>query len=416
VEEKSAEHIDHPKQISGINQMKEAQCPICTTQHALSFFLQENAIVAQQFVMPTREDAQRCERGKIELALCMNCGTIWNVAFDPRFLEYSARYEATQMSSPTFRKYAAHIARYLIQKYALRGKNIIEIGAGNGYFLGLLCQLGNNRGIGFEPGWKTETGMDLADAVKIIPDYYSDRYAEYQADLICCRHVLEHVQDPIAFLKDIKRVSAPSRPVFFFEVPNVTWSLRKLAFWDIYYEHSFYFSRPSLNYLFAACRLSAREIREGFGGQYVWIESQRRPEKRMRRRAPRVPRDINKVARAAKFFSANNRRMIDRMWRQVNALTHNEKTVLWGAGAKGVAFLNHLDIPLHLIEFVVDINPKKYGTYIPGTGQSIVPPQFLLEHKPDNILVMNPQYLSEIRTMLKELGVQARLHAVETKT
>ena len=246
-----------------LNKMKEAQCPICAARNVSSFFLKENAIVQQQFIMATREEAQKCKRGKIELALCGNCGTIWNVAFDPRLLEYSERYEATQMSSPTFQRYASHIAKYLIQKYALLGKNIIEIGAGNGYFLRLLCQLGNNHGIGFEPSWRPENGMaDMPDTVKIIPDYYSDRYAECLADLICCRHVLEHVQDPITFLQDIKRFSGPNRPVFFFEVPNVTWSLRKLAFWDLYYEHSFYFSRPSLNYLFAACRLNVQQIRK----------------------------------------------------------------------------------------------------------------------------------------------------------
>ena len=103
------------------------------------------------------------------------------------------------------------------------------------------------------------------------------------------------------------------------------------------------------------------------------------------------------------------------MWRKVNALTQNEKTVLWGAGAKAVAFLNYLDIPANQIEFVVDINPKKHGTYLPGTGQRIVPAESLLEYKPDSILVMNPQYLSEIHSMMKEIGVQAKLYVAETK-
>jgi hypothetical protein len=274
--------------------------------------------------------------------------------------------------------------------------------------------LGKNHGIGFEPSWKPESGIDLPDNIKIISDYYSDQYAKYQGDLICCRHVLEHVQDPITFVQDIKRISRPNRPVCFFEVPNATWSLRKLAFWDIYYEHSFYFSRPSLSYLFAACGLNTQQICEGFGGQYVWIETDLRPRKRMRYSTPRATHEIDRVARAVKFFSVNYQKTIDQMQRKVNALTQNEKTVLWGAGAKAVAFLNYLEIPASQIEFVVDINPKKHGTYVPGTGQRIVPPELLLQYRPDNILVMNPQYLSEVRSMMKGIGLQANLYAAET--
>lgn len=60
-------------------------------------------------------------------------------------------------------------------------------------------------------------------------------------------------------------------------------------------------------------------------------------------------------------------------------------------------------------DYLVDINPHKHGTYLAGSGQLVVGPQFLIEYQPDIILVMNPIYTDEISVILQELGLQAEL-------
>ena len=57
------------------------------------------------------------------------------------------------------------------------------------------------------------------------------------------------------------------------------------------------------------------------------------------------------------------------------------------------------------IEYVVDINPYKTGTYIAGTGQEIVAPDFLQGYRPDVVILMNPVYREEIRQDLNEMGL-----------
>jgi len=87
---------------------------------------------------------------------------------------------------------------------------------------------------------------------------------------------------------------------------------------------------------------------------------------------------------------------------------HNRRVVIWGGGSKGVAFLT--TVGLHSeIEFVVDINPRKHNTFIAGTGQEIVGPEFLKEYKPEVVIVMNPIYCTEIQQELDRLGVKAEL-------
>jgi hypothetical protein len=58
---------------------------------------------------------------------------------------------------------------------------------------------------------------------------------------------------------------------------------------------------------------------------------------------------------------------------------------------------------------VVDINPHKHGTYLPGGGQQIVAPQTLREYRPDVVIAMNPVYREEIAADLGRLGVRAEL-------
>ena len=64
---------------------------------------------------------------------------------------------------------------------------------------------------------------------------------------------------------------------------------------------------------------------------------------------------------------------------------------------------------LSTIPFVVDINPHKHGTFLPGTGQEIVAPRKLIEYQPEVVIAMNPVYRKEIQADLYKMGVRAEL-------
>jgi hypothetical protein len=78
-----------------------------------------------------------------------------------------------------------------------------------------------------------------------------------------------------------------------------------------------------------------------------------------------------------------------------------------------VAFLTTLDVR-DGVDYAVDVNPRRSGTFIAGTGQQIVAPEFLAQYRPDVVIVMSPIYLPEIRAQLDRLGVRPqRLVTVE---
>jgi hypothetical protein len=73
-----------------------------------------------------------------------------------------------------------------------------------------------------------------------------------------------------------------------------------------------------------------------------------------------------------------------------------------------VSFLNrfrHLDVA----EYVVDINPRKHGKFVSGTGQQIVPPDFLKSYRPDAVVVTNRRYCEEISRQLQCFDLQPSL-------
>ena len=62
-----------------------------------------------------------------------------------------------------------------------------------------------------------------------------------------------------------------------------------------------------------------------------------------------------------------------------------------------------------VIDQIVDINPRKQGRFVAGTGQQIVAPEALLESRPDVVIVINPVYRDEVRAQLQALGLSPEI-------
>ena len=119
--------------------------------------------------------------------------------------------------------------------------------------------------------------------------------------------------------------------------------------------------------------------------------------------------EMTKVAEEVRVFGDTFRSTVQKAADVLDSIKRRkQRAVVWGAGSKGVTFLNIFKNHDSL-EYVVDINPHKQGKFVPGTGQPIVDPPFLSSYKPDVVFVMNPLYRQEIAARLADLSVQADL-------
>ncbi len=384
-------------------------CPSCGRAEMTFFYDVASVPVHSVLLMPTREEALGYPTGDIKLAFCHRCGFIWNSMFDPAVHEYSARYEETQGFSSTFSVFHKALAQRLVDQYDLHGKTLIEIGCGKGEFLAMLCEMGDNRGIGFDPAYISDRNTSSAkDRMTFITDLYSEKYSHYHGDFVCCKMTLEHILDTAEFMRTVRRsIGERLDTIVFFQIPDVTRILHERAFWDVYYEHCSYFSQGSLARLFRTCGFDVVDLGTEYDGQYLMVEA--RPGTGTG--TPPLPQenDLEELERLVVEFT-NAIAETTSLWkgRLAEIKRKGQRAVLWGAGSKGVAFLTKLNIRDE-VKYCVDINPYKHGTFMAGTGQEIVSPEFLKEYRPDIVIIMNPIYCAEIQADLHKLGLAPEL-------
>lgn len=380
-------------------------CPVCRSTRIDPFFEVAGVPSSIGVLWPDGDSARNCPKGDIRLGLCRDCGFVMNMVFDASRLEYSQAYDNSLHYSSFYQEYARATASGLIERYGLRDKTVVEIGCGKGDFLMLLCELGRNKGIGFDPSFEPErVSKDAARRITFIRDFFSERYADIAGDLVCCRYVFEHLNDPAGFLRTVRAALGDRRKtVLYFEVPNIRFIVKDVSVWDIIYEHCSYFGKESLARVFSESGFDVQRIEEVFNGQYLSLEA--RAGNGVKQPGRESGSDPLTGADPVAGFGSSAKEKI-RMWRQTlgSLRERGNRTILWGAGAKGVSFLNMVNVREE-IDFAVDINPHKEGKHIPGAGHRIYLPSHLMEAPPDNVIVTNRIYEREIRKQVDELGL-----------
>ena len=386
-------------------------CPNCGHDELTVFYEVREVPVHSCLMMSSREEAVDFPVGDVVLGFCDRCGFITNTEFDPQWSAYAPNYEDQQSYSPTFNKFSLKLANHLIDKYDLHDKDIIEIGCSKGDFLLLLCELGNNRGVGIDPSVVPgRVESEAADRVTFIQDYYSEKHAEYVGDFICCRHTLEHIQPTSEFIKTVRKSIGDRDTVVVFEIPDNTRVLREQAFEDIYYEHCSYFSPGTLARLFRDSGFEVTDLYCEYGDQYLLIEA--KPVAVPSEKVHPFEESVEDVANDVRLFTDKIAGKLE-YWKNFldDAQAKQEKVVVWGSGSKCVAFLTTLKT-IDKIEYAVDINPHRHGKFIPGVGKEIMAPEFLKTYQPDKVIVMNAIYKQEISEMLEEMGVKTEVVAL----
>jgi len=299
------------------------------------------------------------------------------------------------------------LASHLIQDYNLHGKHILEIGCGRGDFLALLCQLGNNYGVGIDPSNVSGcVESESSNRLTFIRDYYSDHHASLHGDLVCCRHTLEHIYDTANFINRLRcGIGDSVNTSTFFEVPDVTRILREVAFWDIYYEHCSYFNLGSLARLFRFCNFEVTNLLKDYFDQYILIEA--KPVSQKSEKVYKIEETVEETAKDVQNFALHTQEKLDFWKKQLQQIQKEKKrAIVWGSGSKCVGFMTTLGVKDE-IQYIVDINPRRHGKFIPGVGKQIVAPEFLKQYRPDTIIVMNPIYCNEIKKMMDDMKVAA---------
>ncbi len=352
--------------------------------------------------LPTPEEAQAHPSGSFRLVGCHACGTLFNADADATLIEYSERSLETQSWSPHFNEFAVELAAEWVRRYDLAGKTTLEIGCGReARFLELLCSLTGGPGVGIDPVVDTSAGTGL----RLVPEHFDRSFVDLDADAVVCRHTLEHVVDVAGFLDDLRGWAARHPgAVHLFEVPDVERIMRETAFWDLYYEHANYFTACSLRAAFSLHGFAVEDVRLAYDDQYLVLAA----------RPGRVADDRDSahcgssIHRAAMAFSGRVERAVSAAASRLRSIRAEGPLVLWQAGSKAAGLLAATG-GAHLVTALVDVNPRKHGTFLVGSGLPVVDASALRDIRPSYVVLMNEVYLDEVRDQLHEQGVDCVL-------
>ena len=162
----------------------------------------------------------------------------------------------------------------------------------------------------------------------------------------------------------------------------------------------------SLTTAFESAGFTVADVRHVFGGQYLWLEGRPAPG------PGGAHKNAGDVITQAKRFRALEGRM-RAQWRATvsralgapeSDASDRRRIAVWGAGAKGVTFVNLVDPDSRQIHCLVDVNPNKQRKYVPGTGHPIIAPAMIDDEGIEAVIVLNPNYVREISAALTQQG------------
>ncbi len=139
-------------------------------------------------------------------------------------------------------------------------------------------------------------------------------------------------------------------------------------------------------------------IGSSFGEQYLYIEA---------KPARQAPVRTAGAAATLRSLVDNFGRAYDEKVGRWNAfLAENDPAhvAVWGAGSKGVTFVNALQAGPN-IAALVDVSPYKQGRFAPRTGTAVLAPEQLKALSIRSLIVMNPLYRDEIKAATEALGL-----------
>lgn len=380
-------------------------CPGCGSRSLSAPFRLPRQPVVLNYRFRDADAASRVQRRDVTLRQCRRCGLVFNATFDIGEIPYDANYENRQGCSPAFQQHLDRLAHDLVRRNRLHGGRILEVGCGKGDFLRLLCRVAGATGEGYDTSYEPGAAPEPA-GLAFHRRYVGAADVTTPFDAVICRHVVEHVPEVGAFLRELHAIAAAAGdPVVVLETPRFEWIVGNLALWDVFYEHSNYYPMPSLAHLCRRAGFRVVRHRGVFGAQYQVIELRVSRARRGTASAPRPP-GLPAGARLG-GFAGKARRHLGRLAERFEAAADGRGWALWGAGAKGVALVNHLGTTRP--RCVIDSNPAKQGGVLPGSRIPIVSPDDPRWLPLGLVVVANPNYAREIGDVLRRRGYAGRV-------
>lgn len=374
-----------------------SHCRVCRSSGLVEVL--DFGVTAFTGVFPaTREEM--VDEGRLRLVICGSCGLAQLADSFPADVLYGDNYGYRSGLNASMLQHLRRTAGRLERLADLSPGNVVlDIGANDGSLLRSYETPGLLK-IGIDPTIAKFIDFYADDVdTTCVPDFFSaanfDAVSEARAAVVTSIAMFYDLEEPVGFARDIRHCLAPEG-LWHFEQSYMPWMLRSGAYDTICHEHLEYYSLTTIKRILdeAGMRIIDVATNAVNGGSIAvtaarddsswetvsiipdWLlEEERRS-------------GVSDVATWHAFADVVRQRQNDLLALLVALRDSGKKVMGLGASTKGNVLLQTTGITPDLVSVIGDVNPYKFGRYMPGTGIPIVSEADVLAMEPDYLLVL----------------------------
>lgn len=383
----------------GIRRMLEIEkrCLVCGTRLPAKPLMALAGMPASAQDIPDAQGIENEKGMELRLFQCEHCGL---VQFDCPPVSYYQDVIRSGGFSTTMVELRRSQYQHLIGTYHLEGKKFIEVGCGQGEFLGVLTefpvkaygvehredlvQLACGRGLNVSQGFAEKNSKTLG--------------ADAPYDVFLSFNFLEHQPFPGEMLDCISR-NLTEGGMGLITVPSLEYILQYDGYYELIRDHIAYYSFETLRYLLE---------RHGFQVLEEVLVNRDTCSVIVRKAVPSgtpsyVPVDLKGLEASRTVISEELRNLSETLKSQ------GETLAIWGASHQGFTLAATTCLGTEAA-YIIDSAPFKQGLFAPASHLPIVAPDHYAEHPVDVILIVAPGYTKEIaKTIRSRFGSGVRM-------
>ncbi|WP_349437162.1 class I SAM-dependent methyltransferase [Pararhizobium sp. A13] len=391
------------------------RCRHCGSTHMVPFLDLGTAPPSNSYVDPAKRHIPELWYPLI-IRCCRECRLVQTEDFADRETFFSSSYAYFSSFSTSWLNHAKQYVTEMQARFGLtEASHIVEVAANDGYLL----QYAKERGIGclgIEPTASTAAAA-RQKGIEIVEEFFGAELAEKlaaegrSADLMAANNVLAHVPDINDFVAGFTRL-LKANGVATFEFPHLLNMVHEAQFDTAYHEHYSYLSLTAVTRIFEANGLSVFDVEttQWHGGSLRVFAQCSDTGEHVKTVAVDEVLDAERAAGMlddafyTRFQEAAQTVRDGFLEFLIESRRAGLKVAAYGAAAKGNTLINFAGVKPDLVAFVVDKNPAKQGTLLPGSRIAVVTEDVLKAEKPERVVILPWNLQAEIKQQLSYIS------------